>query len=139
VSCLVARHEFEGFSATKRGGATDAQRREQTVGSYESAIERLRETCIPESRQDTLAGACEEVQDVLLDDDQTVATDDVLVVTAVAAEAIDDVREAKTVGTEADLPVDRQYNVGVLTDGDGRRPSSSCGSSPPSRRRGHCL
>ena len=34
----------------KRGGATDAERRQQTVGSYETAIERLRETKIPESR-----------------------------------------------------------------------------------------
>ncbi len=100
----------------KRGGATDAERRQQTVGSYETAIERLRGTCIPESRQDALAGACEEVQDALLDDEETVATDDLLVVTAVAAEAINDVREAKTVGTEEDLPVDRKYDVGVPTD-----------------------
>jgi len=100
----------------KRGGATDAERRQQTIASYETAIERLRETCVPESRQDALAGACNAVQDALLADDQTVATDDLLVVTAVAAEAIDDVREAKTVGVEEDLPVDRQYDVGVPSE-----------------------
>ena len=61
-------------------------------------------------------GACESVRFALQDDDETVSTDDLLVVTAVAAEAINDVREAKTVGTEDDLPVDRQYNVGVPTD-----------------------
>jgi len=100
----------------KRGGATDEQRRQQTVASYESAIERLQETCIPESRQDALLGACETVRVALRDDDETVSTDDLLVVTAVAAEAINDVREAKTVGTEDDLPVDRQYDVGVPTE-----------------------
>jgi len=99
----------------KRGGATDAERRQQTIASYETAIERLQETCVPESRQDALAGACNAVQDALLDD-ETVATDDLLVVTAVAAEAIDDVREAKTVGVEEDLPVDRQYDVSVPTE-----------------------
>jgi len=39
----------------------DAERREQTVGCYEAAIERFRETTIPESRQDALvdgAGDC---------------------------------------------------------------------------------
>ena len=88
----------------KRGGATDEQRREQTAGCYETAIERLRETKIPESRQDALVGACDTVQSALVDD-EPVSTDDLLVLTAVAAEAINDVREAKTVGTEEDLPV----------------------------------
>ena len=100
----------------KRGGATDAERREQTIGGYETAIERLRETRVPESRQDALVGACETVRVALQDDDKTVSTDDLLVVTAVAAEAINDVREAKTVATEEDLPVDRKYDVGVPTD-----------------------
>jgi len=99
----------------KRGGATDAERRQQTIASYEAAIERLGETRIPESRQDALVGACEPVRSALADDDP-VSTDDLLIVTAVAAEAIDDVREAKTVGVEEDLPVDRQYDVGVPTE-----------------------
>jgi len=99
----------------KRGGATDAERRDRTIGSYEAAIERLRETTIPESRQDALVGACDTVQSALVDD-EPVSTDDLLVLTAVAAEAINDVREAKTVGTENDLPVDRQYDVSVPTE-----------------------
>ena len=100
----------------KRGGATDAERRQRTIDSYETVIERARESQIPESRQDALVGACESVRSTLEADDETVATDDLLVVTAVAAEAINDVREAKTVGTEDDLPVDRQYDVGVPSE-----------------------
>ena len=69
-----------------------------------------------ESRQDALVGACETVRFGLQSDDKTVATDDLLVATAVAAEAINDVREAKTVATEDDLPVDRQYDVGVPSE-----------------------
>ncbi|ERH11516.1 MAG: hypothetical protein J07HB67_00523 [halophilic archaeon J07HB67] len=100
----------------KRGGATDAERRQQTIASYETAIGRLQETCVPESRQDALVDACSAVQGSLLDDDETVSTDDLLVVTAVAAEAIDDVREAQTVGVEEDFPVERRHDVGVPTD-----------------------
>ena len=99
----------------KRGGATDAEQRQQTIASYETAIKRLRETTVPESRQDALVGACRTVQSAL-QDDESVSTDDLLVLTAIAAEAIDDVREAKTVGVEDDLPVDRQYDVGVPTE-----------------------
>jgi hypothetical protein len=99
----------------KRGGATDEERRKRTANSYEAAIERLWETQIPESRQDALVGACEPVRSALANND-LVSTDDLLVVTAVAAEAIDDVREAKTVGTEADLPVGRRHDVGVSTE-----------------------
>ena len=100
----------------KRGGATDTERREQAVGSYETVIDRLRETRVPESRQDALVGACKTVQSALQDDDETVSADDLMIVTAVAAEAIDDVREAKTVGVEDDLPVSRQYDVSVPTE-----------------------
>ena len=100
----------------KRGGATDEQRREQTVDSYETVVDRIRETRIPESRQDALVGACESVRSTLEADDETVATDELMVVTAVAAEAINDVREAKTVATEEDLPVDRKYDVGVPSE-----------------------
>ncbi|ERH11428.1 MAG: hypothetical protein J07HB67_00435, partial [halophilic archaeon J07HB67] len=70
----------------KRGGATDEQPRQQTASSYEAAIERLGETQIPESRQDALVGACEPVRSALADNDP-VSRDDLLVVTAVAAEA----------------------------------------------------
>jgi hypothetical protein len=100
----------------KRGGATDAERRQRTIDSYETVIDRIQESQIPESRQDALVGACESVRSTLQDDDKTVSTDDLLVVTAVAAEAINDVREAKTVATEDDLPVDRQYEVGVPSE-----------------------
>ncbi|ERH13027.1 MAG: hypothetical protein J07HB67_02060 [halophilic archaeon J07HB67] len=100
----------------KRGGATDAERREQTIGGYETAIGRLQETRVPESRQDALVGACNAVQDSLQADDETVSTDELMILTAVTAEAINDVREAKTVGVEEDLPVGRRHDVGVPTE-----------------------
>ena len=115
--CREPSHDMSSKDSPpqKRGGATDAERRDRTIGSYEAAIERLRETTIPESRQDALVGACDTVQSALVDD-EPVSTDDLLVLTAVAAEAINDVREAKTVGTENDLPVDRQYDVSLPTE-----------------------
>lgn len=103
-------------SPQKRGGATETERREQTVGSYETVTRRLRETRVPESRQDALVGACKTVQSALQADDETVSTDDLMIVTAVVAEAIDDVREAKTVATEDDLPVGRRHDVDVPTE-----------------------
>lgn len=103
---------LSGHAVCPRRPDTGRLRHDQTVGRYETAIERLRETKVPKSRQDALVGACDAVQSALLDD-ELVSTDDLLVLTAVAAEAINDVREAKTVGVEADLPVDHQYEISV--------------------------
>jgi len=103
----------------KRDGAAEAAAQtaittQQLQSDYGATIGALRNTALPDARVDELVTACIDVQQ-RLDNGQPVDSEAAFELVTVVAEAMEEVRDAEVVTSDA-VPDDRALDTGVPTD-----------------------